>query len=117
MKKCAYCSEIKSALTREHVFPNALDKEFRKDGSSMREPYWIDRLDEKMVGGEPTVKDVCQECNNVVLSQLDSYGLKLYKNYFCKIAEQNEMVKFEFDYDLLLRWILKLSYNSARANK
>jgi len=27
------------------------------------------------------------------------------------------MVKFEFDYDLLLRWILKLSYNSARANK
>jgi len=57
----------------------------------MREPYWIDRLDEKMVGGEPTVKDVCQECNNVVLSQLDSYGLKLYKNYFCKIAEQNEI--------------------------
>jgi hypothetical protein len=117
MKKCAYCGDLKSALTLEHVFPASLDKEFRKDGDSIREAYWIERLDKKMVGGQPTIKDVCQECNNGVLSQLDSYGVSLYQKYFCRIAEENGVVKFEYDYDLLLRWILKLSYNSARVNK
>lgn len=117
MKKCAYCGESKSQLTREHLFPNSLDREFQKDcDNPMREPYWLDRLDEKMVGGQPTIKDVCPECNNVTLSKLDSYGVELYKKFFFKIADQDALVRFEFDYDLLLRLILKLSYNSARAN-
>jgi hypothetical protein len=116
-RQCAYCGEQKTALTREHIFPAALDREFSKDGTGMREPYWLDRLDEKMVGGQPTVKDVCPECNNVILSKLDSYGLQLYQRNFHRIAENNETVEFDYDYNQLLRWILKLSYNSARANK
>ena len=76
----------------------------------------MDRLEKKMVGGQLTVKDVCQKCNNGVLSELDSYGLELFKRYFGRIAETGESVTFDYDYDRLLRWILKLSFNSARAN-
>jgi hypothetical protein len=114
--QCAYCGKPSARPTREHVFPDALDREFRKDGNPPAESYWIDRLEKKMVGGQPTVKDVCPKCNNVVLSKLDSYGLELYKRYFYRIAEAGESVKFDYDYDRLLRWILKLNFNSARAN-
>jgi hypothetical protein len=106
-----------SPLTHEHIFPASLDREFGKDAARMAEPYWIDRLEKKMVGGEPTIKDVCRTCNNVVLSQLDEYGLQLYRRYFYRIAEQSDSVLFEFDYDRLLRWLLKMTYNSARANQ
>ncbi|MEI8291646.1 MAG: hypothetical protein WCH99_19435 [Verrucomicrobiota bacterium] len=115
-RNCAYCGEAKGKLTREHIFPDALDIEYRKDGKGTKDPYWIERLEKKFVIGQPTIKDVCANCNNIVLSQLDTYGLSLYKKYFCKIAEKGQRIDFEFDYDLLLRWILKLSYNSARVN-
>jgi 5-methylcytosine-specific restriction endonuclease McrA len=117
-RQCAYCGTATSALTREHVFPASLDREFRKDAEKpMASPYWLDRLDEKMVGGQPTVKDVCEICNNVVLSALDSYGVELYRKFFSRIADKGDKVHFQYDYDRLLRWLLKLNYNSARANK
>ena len=67
-----------------------------------------------MVGGQPTIKDVCPKCNNDVLSKLDSYGLELYKRCFYRIADAGESVTFDYDYERLLRWILKLNFNSAR---
>ena len=49
-----------------------------------------------MVGGQPTLKDVCSQCNNVVLGRLDSYGVELYRRYFFRIADEGEVVTFEY---------------------
>jgi hypothetical protein len=69
------------------------------------------------VAGAPRIKDVCAKCNNVVLSRLDTYGLQLYRDSFSRIFEREQSVCFEYDYDKLLRWLLKLNYNSGRANR
>lgn len=96
--------------------PSSLDEEFRKDGSDIDNPYWLDRLEKKLISGEPTVKDVCANCNNVVLSRLDAYACNLYRRYFHKIADIGDQLDFEYEYDHLLRLILKINFNSARAN-
>jgi hypothetical protein len=83
---------------------------------ALETPYYLDRLNEKMIGGEPTVKDVCERCNNVVLSRLDTYGVELYRRFFYNIANEGDTVAFDYRFDDLLRWILKLAFNSARIN-
>ncbi len=50
-----------------------------------------------------------------MLSSLDSYGKELYERYFAAPVYAGETVSFEYDGEQLLRWLLKLSYNSARA--
>jgi hypothetical protein len=61
------------------------------------------------------VRDVCAACNSGVLSSLDGYGKELYERYFAAPFYAGETVNFEHDGSRLLRWLLKLSYNSARA--
>jgi hypothetical protein len=47
---------------------------------------------------------------------LDSYGASLFDRYFCDyVMTISDAVRFEYDYALLARWLLKLSYNSARS--
>jgi hypothetical protein len=65
--------------------------------------------------GEPVVKDVCAICNNKHLSKLDSYLSSLYDTNFAKILAPGEDATFSYQYDLLLRVLLKISYNSSRA--
>ena len=54
-------------------------------------------------------------CNNGVLSTLDTYGCGLFDEYFhdssCGIASIN----FRYEYNRLLRWLLKISYNASRS--
>lgn len=75
--------------------------------------FWSRKLD-RDIAAEPKVKDVCEYCNNVVLSELDAYICTLYDKYFGRVLEKGEKVTFKFDFDSLARWLLKLSYNSAR---
>jgi hypothetical protein len=63
------------------------------------------------------VRDVCSACNNGSLSNLDGYGKTLYDRFFAKAVYGGEIVNFEYDGDQLIRWLLKVSYNSARVQK
>ena len=68
----------------------------------------------KVFGADLIVKDVCALCNNGPLSDLDAYACDLYDRYFSKIVGRYERVDFRYKHDQLLRWLLKVSYNSSR---
>lgn len=111
MKVCSFCKQIhQEVLTKKHVFPNFLykkypDYKFGFNGGTGKHTFSVDQ-----------VKDVCKKCNNEVLSNLDNYVKRLCDKYFDNFII-NEPVEFKYDYHLLLRWILKVSYNAARAYK
>lgn len=109
MTLCAYCKQERS-LTREHIIPKwYINATSRRDVFNLRAPIAQTR-------GELVIKDVCAECNNKYLGDLDGYGKELYEKYMKKAVNLNESVLFQYDKNKLVRWLLKLSYNSARAN-
>jgi hypothetical protein len=65
--------------------------------------------------GDPVIKDVCANCNNIKLSQLDSYLSSLFDLHFKEILKPGEPATISYSYDLLLRSLLKISYNASRA--
>lgn len=106
---CAYCGRSER-LTREHLWPASIIKRVQERAryNTNRGPnfFW----------GDPTIRDVCAGCNNGPLSKLDEYGIELYDKLFNEYAkDQDTIVNFEYDFPRLARWLLKLSYNSARA--
>lgn len=108
MRTCAYC-EKELPLTKEHIWSDCLIEKYENLRTySKRENMFYT--------GDPTIKDVCAHCNNVVLSKLDSYLCGLYDLLFHRILKPGEGTRIEYDYDLLLRSLLKISYNSSRAN-
>jgi len=113
MKKCAYCGSTKN-ITREHIIPAYLYSVIQELGK--KSSGWIEKAG-KAVGGEQTVKDVCSTCNNGVLSDLDSTSKLVFDKAGLLVTNyKRAQVELEFDYDLLLRWLLKVSYNSSRTN-
>jgi hypothetical protein len=114
MPKCAYCS-LEAKMTREHVIPKFL-YEFQKILSKSN-IGWNEVIG-KMIAGEATVKDVCEKCNGERLGPLDyaaktvlgSANLLVY-NY------TRSTIILNYDYDLLIRWLLKVSFNSTRIDK
>ena len=108
MLTCAYC-DISCQQTREHVIPRWYnDTPGEAETFSARAPL-------THVQGDLIVKDVCRSCNNGPLSSLDGYGKELYERYFVSPVYAGETVSFDYDGDRFLRWLLKVSYNSARA--
>lgn len=107
MKYCAYCSEPGS-LTKEHIWPRSLITKY--EGLKAFNPR-----NNSFYNGEPVIKDVCATCNNVHLSKLDSYLSELHEKYLQNILLPGDAAFIEYDYNLLLRALLKISYNSARA--
>jgi len=104
---CAYC-DSPSKTTREHLWPRCIIE---------RVPDYNARYSKranKVFGAELTIRDVCATCNNVHLSKLDSYICELFDAHFHKDHQPNTTVRFEYSFDNLLRWLLKISYNSAR---
>ena len=104
---CAYCGDS-APLTKEHIWPQCV---------ITRAPSYVMRFSaqaKKVFGADLIVKDVCARCNNGPLSVLDAYACNLYDSYFSKTVERNEHVVFRYDHDQLLRWLLKVSYNSSR---
>lgn len=109
---CAYC-ELPNPLTREHLWPAALHSRLITANKQESSKFWLARL-QKEIPNEPQMRDVCAHCNNVVLSELDAYICRFFDSTLIHIPLQDDKVMFEFNYHLLKRWLLKLSYNSAR---
>lgn len=101
-------------MTREHVIPAflyALQKSFGEKTIGWNEVVG------KMVGGEAKVRDVCEECNSGVLSELDSYGQKLLEGAGTLVHNfEGRRISVPYNYSLLLRWLLKISFNSSRTD-
>lgn len=106
---CAYCGDP-SKLTKEHIWPASIIRRV-----SDRASY--NPMAGKLLWTEMVISDVCGPCNNGPLSALDEYGAELYDKYFCNYYLGDEPLTFEYDFSRLAKWLLKLSFNSARANQ
>jgi hypothetical protein len=111
-RRCAYC-DAQGKLTKEHLLPRGLNA--RSDEAL--ESNIIARGEQRVISSEPTIADVCFSCNNGPLSLLDEYICGLYDMYFVRVVRRGDCVKFTFDFDLMLRWLLKTAYNFARARR
>jgi hypothetical protein len=107
---CAYCGQG-SDLTSEHVFPQCFQKSFDAI-TTTKTP-----TGEKAISSDLEIHDVCGSCNHGPLSVLDTYLCELNDKYFLKIIRPGDNVRFEFNLDQLLRMLLKMGYNVARARK
>lgn len=111
-RKCAYCG-TSDRLTREHLLPRGLVA--RSDEEL--ESNVLAGAEQRVISSEPAIADVCANCNNGPLSVLDRYICNLYDVYFAHPVRRGDCVKFIFNFDLLLRWLLKTAYNFARARR
>jgi hypothetical protein len=105
--KCAYCG--KEGKSTEHIFPTWLLK--KTPAYKLK----FSKIKGKVSPNENTVHDVCTTCNNGPLSQLDDYCHELYDSYWSHIVRDE--VEFRYDFAKLTRWLLKVSFNSARQQK
>lgn len=70
---------------------------------------------EKMISSEPKIKDVCATCNNNALSTLDNQAKILFESSGVLVENYTKnLISMKFEYDILFRWLLKVSYNSSR---
>lgn len=109
--KCVYCDK-EGKMSREHVIPKGFIEHMNSKGKITA----LDKVPSRIVNTEITIKDVCTQCNNGELSLLDSYALKLILKYNDEISPNTKKIYFKYKYDRLARWLLKVSYNSARVN-
>lgn len=109
---CPYCDKEKKG-TREHVIPDG----FIRGMNEKEQIRWTEAAPCRVVQSDLVIKDVCAECNNGVLSQLDTYALYLVTKYNGNINKSTKKLFFKYDYNKLSRWLLKVCYNSARSNK
>ena len=107
MKRCAYCDK-EGKLTKEHIWPKGIVKRMPE----LEVKYLKSK--KKFFSSELIISDVCADCNNIKLSILDNYLCKLYDLYFETYIEKEEEIIFNYDYDLLLRSLLKITYNTSR---
>lgn len=105
---CAYCRKP-GKMTKEHLYPQFL---YAYTGPRV---LGYNEAADKVTVGERVIRDVCSTCNNARLGALDGYGQKYFQlNNLDKPLTDEQTANIQFDYDLLLRWILKISYNSFR---
>ena len=109
-RHCAYCGRIND-LTNEHVFPDCFQKTFKPITPTKT------LAGEKAILSALKIHDVCGRCNSGPLSRLDAYLCELNDSYFSKIVRPGACIRFRYDFDLLLRMLLKIGYNVARARK
>jgi len=106
---CAYCG-LENKPTREHVWPEGFLARVGK-GFAHYSPK-----SGRVHGADYIVRDVCATCNNVKLSVLDAYFCSLYDKYFYDSKGSDTIIEFFYDFDLLLRSLLKIAYNTARSS-
>lgn len=98
-------------MTREHVIPKFLYRAMSTWGPG--DGWNLAAM--KRVAAEAVVKDVCGKCNSGALSALDAYGKAFLESAGLLVENypRNTMA-LRYDHGLLLRWLLKLNYNSSR---
>jgi hypothetical protein len=111
-RTCAYCGTSERP-TREHLWPASLHRRLVKFANKAESRFWLQKI-EKEIPKEPTVRDVCSDCNNGELAVLDGYICQLFDRSFAHVHKRYEKVVFEYDYHRLKRWLLKMCFNSAR---
>ena len=100
-------------MTREHLIPASLAALVKRD-EDLAHTY-LNRSPKKFLESQPTVKDVCNICNNEVLGKLDNEARNFIASYCLEeFNSKGETRTLKINYDLLLRWVMKVSFNSAR---
>jgi hypothetical protein len=73
------------------------------------------QIPNRHVPPSPTVGDVCRSCAGGPLADLDGHAETFLADVDCgRTYSSTEQLTFTYDYDLLLRWLLRISYNGAR---
>lgn len=109
---CAYCNKDRKC-TREHIIPDSFLRGMNID----EQIRWTESAPCRVIKSDFVIKDVCAICNNENLSELDNYAIDIITKYNGKINKDSKKIFFKCDYNKLTRWLLKVLYNSARANK
>ena len=102
---CSYCGN-NTNLTLEHIFPDSFYKHLNLKKTKEFEIY--DIKSHKYSQKELKIKDVCDTCNNVILSSYDKSFIPIFND----IIQNNNIL--QIDYIPLLKWLLKTFYNSHR---
>ena len=108
IKACAFCAQERQ-LTKEHVWPSCFMDRVGRGGAH------YSPKSEKVHGADYVVRDVCAECNNVHLAELDEYFCALYDSHLSVPLGANEEAVLNYNYDLLCRVLLKIAFNTARS--
>jgi hypothetical protein len=111
VRSCVYCGRG-TDLTNEHVIPECYHEASGETISIVQTP-----TEDKAIPNPQEIGDVCATCNSGPLSRLDSYFAALNKEYFAAIVYPGDRIRFRYDLDLLLRFMLKIGYNVARTRK
>jgi hypothetical protein len=110
-KQCAYCGKSEHSITKEHIIPNVIAR-------TLSSPRTFHVNKEIFFDGDATIKDTCSHCNNVKLGELDNRLATAAKPWFGKwLRDADFSVALNVDWQTLARWLLKVSFNSARAAK
>lgn len=73
MQICAYCDAENVKLTKEHLWPASLHRRIDESNRAylgQANLFYLARIN-KIILGEPQIKDVCAKCNSEVLSKVD----------------------------------------------
>lgn len=113
-RSCAYCGTA-GPLSREHIIPKFI---FNRQYQKLQERLLtniITRSGPSATPSEPTIADVCSQCNGGFLSTLDDYASGLYDHYFAHSFYRGTEIRFDFDFDRLSRWLIKIAFNVGRS--
>lgn len=99
-------------MSREHLLPRAIDDLISHEHNGGH--YFLEKSPSKFLQAAPAIRDVCCDCNNGVLSQLDAYAFGLFRDHCGTCLRKGDKVRISYDWELLSRWLLKVHYNSAR---
>ena len=110
-KSCPYCGGL-GPFSREHIFPEWLCRIRGPRGTNVN---YSAAFPEKAILSDTVIGDVCgRPCNNNVLSKLDEYAKKVLVPAL-SAADSGGAVDLCVDRNRLLRWVLKVLFNCARA--
>lgn len=108
MRKCAYC-EKEAELTREHIVPSFLYR-LNPDAKFGYHPHA-----DTFLKWEAQIKDVCTQCNNGPLSKVDAYAKRFFEeNGVHNLVTTEKTSTLRYDFQLLSRMLLKITYNCLR---
>ncbi|SFU42693.1 hypothetical protein SAMN04487886_10258 [Clostridium sp. DSM 8431] len=108
--RCIYCGEDKKA-SREHIISSSVLDLFPECFIT------IDNSRGNAYMSDPVIKDVCEDCNNKVISYIDTYAKKIISKYFIQKYKKDDVINFNYDYTLLQKMLLKFAFNDLRSRK